>query len=476
MSAACPRCGTPDTAGRLDVCPACLLQGDPGPVILGGVLELGEEIGRGGMGSVYKARHLRLDRTVAVKLLPPELSADPEAEARFEREARALALLNHPHIVAIHDFGREDGQSWLVMEFVDGPSLAGALPLPPERALPLALQICEAVACAHRQGVVHRDLKPENILIDAAGRAKVGDFGIARILRPGGPRSTVTSADVVLGTPRYMAPEALEGAPPDPRMDVYSLGVLLYQMLLGKLPVGVFPSAPAPFDAVIRRALDADPARRFKDAGELRAALGGYPQPGAAELPPEERSFVRGVAILQSISTAAALWAFLVCVTPKTFAAGELLPLISLGNETLPDGRLRSPARFETGWILFALATFAVAITAYGFLRRHWRTSGLEERAPDRPVRAAKSVFGTGALAMGVYLLRLLLETAGTLRPSSYVPLLGGALLVAVLYLFWCAVLEGWRTSRSLRREPLLWLGAALALIPPVVELFRALR
>ncbi len=471
---ACPRCGLPDASDRLAACPACLLQTEP--LILGGALELGAEIGRGGMGAVYKARHLRLGRTVAVKLLPPELSRDPEAEARFEREARALALLNHPNIVAVHDFGREDGQSWLVMEYVDGPSLAASLPLPPDRALALALQICDGVAYAHRQGVVHRDLKPENVLIDAAGSAKVGDFGIARILRSDRPRSTVTAADVVLGTPRYMAPEALDGAPADPRMDVYSLGVLLYQMVMGTLPAGVFPPAPAPFDAVIRRAMDVDPARRFKDAGELRAALSADVPIRLEHQHPEERSFLRGVALLQSISTAVALWAFLVCVTPKTLAPGDLLPLISIGSETLADGRLYSPVRFETGWVLAALAAFAAAITAYGLLRRHWRRSGLEERSPAQPVRASATVFWTGALAMGVYLVRRLLEGGGLRWPSRYIPLLGGAILVAVLFFFWCAVLEAWRTSRPLRREPLLWLGAALALIPPLIELFRALR
>jgi hypothetical protein len=467
----CPRCGTVD-ADRLGLCPACLLAGAGDPVVLGGALELGEEIGRGGMGAVFRARHLRLGRAVAVKLLPPSLAADPEAEARFEREARALALLSHPHVVAVHDFGREDGQSWLVMELVDGPSFAGALPLPPARALELGLQICDAVAYAHQRGVVHRDLKPENVLLDAAGRAKVGDFGIARILRPEGQPLRVTSTNVALGTPQYMPPEALAGAPPDPRMDVYALGVLLYKMVMGTEPSGVFPSAPAPFDAVIRRALSSDPALRYKDAGEMRAALAG----GTPALPAEELSFVRGVAILQSISTAVALWAFLVCVTPKTFAPGELLPLIALGSRTLPDGRILSPARFETGWILSALATFAVAIVAYGFLRRHWRTSGLEERAPDRPVRGSTHVFWAGAVAMGVYGIRRALEAGGAVWAPRYVPIAGGLILVAALYLFWCAVLEAWRTSRALRREPLLWLGAGLAVFAPVVELFRALR
>jgi eukaryotic-like serine/threonine-protein kinase len=471
----CPRCGTVD-AERLGLCPACLLGGAMDPVVLGGALELGEEVGRGGMGSVYRARHLRLGRTVAVKLLPPSLAADPEAEARFEREARALALLSHPHIVAVHDFGREDGQSWLVMEFVDGPSLAATLPLPPARALELGLQICDAVAYAHQRGVVHRDLKPENVILDASGRAKVGDFGIARILKPEGPPLRVTSTNVALGTPRYMAPETLNGAPPDPRMDVYSLGVLLYEMVMGAPPAGVFPPAPAPFDAVIRRALSSNPALRYKDAGEMRDALASVMKATGTFLHSEEINFVRGVAILQSISTAVALWAFLVCVTPRTLAAGELLPLISLGSRTLPDGRIYSPARFETGWILSALATFAVAIVAYGFLRRHWRTSGLEEKAPDRSIRGATHVFGAGVVAMAVYGIRRALEAGGAVWAPRYVPLLGGLVLVSALYLFWCAVLEAWRTSRPLRREPFLWIGCALAVFAPVVELFRALR
>ena len=466
----CPRCGA-SGAERVGLCAACLLSGEPEPVILGGAIELQEEIGRGGMGSVYKARHLRLDRTVAVKLLPAAMSADPEAEARFEREARALALLSHPHIVAVHDFGRQEGQSWLVMEYVDGPSLAAKLPLPPERVRELGLQICDAVAFAHARGVVHRDLKPENVILDAAGRAKVGDFGIARILRAETPR--VTSTSVALGTPRYMAPEALEGAPPDPRMDVYSLGVLLYKMLMGVEPSGVFPPAPAPFDAVIRRALSSDPASRYKDAAEMRDALA---RGASAGLPPEELSFLRGVAILQSISTAVALWAFLVCVTPKTFAPGELLPLIALGSRTLPDGRIHSPARFETGWILSALGAFAAALVAYGLLRRHWRSSGLEDMSPERPVRDAARVFWAGSVAIAVYGARRALEAGGVEAATRYIPIVGGLILVAVLYLFWCAVLEAWRTSRPLRREPLLWIGAALALGAPVVELLRALR
>ncbi len=476
MSGPCPRCGTEDPDGRLGSCPRCLLEGDAEPVILGGTLELLEEIGRGGMGTVYKARHLRLGRLVAVKFLPLELASNPEFQKRFEREARALALLNHPNIVAIHDFGHSEGESYIVMEYVEGGPLTPKLPLPPDRARTVLLQVCDAVAQAHRQGVIHRDLKPENILMDAGGNAKVTDFGIARIVRPGGPLWTVTTRDLALGTPQYMAPEVLDGAPPDPRMDVYSLGVLLYQALTGRVPAGVFEPAPAPFDAIVRRALASDPAQRFADAGEMGDAIAGRSSaPREPALPPEERSFVRGVAILQSISTAMALWAFLHCVKPKVLESAEMLPLVSIGNEKLPDGRILSRARFETGWVLAACGTFAVAIVAYGFLRRHWRRSGFEVVAPDLPVRAASGVFWAGAAALGVYGIRRLLDAGGHVWAALYMPVLGGFIEVVMLYLFWCTVLEGWRTARPLRREPLLWLGCLLALIPPVHELVKAL-
>ncbi len=479
MSDRCPRCSAPNPTGRLGVCPRCLLEGDAAPWLVGGALELQEEIGRGGMGTVYKARHVRLGRTVAVKFLPPRLADQPEFRARFEREARALALLSHPNIVAVHDFGQEDGQGYLVMEYVEGRPLGALFPMPVDRAVEAVLQVCGALDTAHRQGVVHRDVKPENILVDASGLVKVTDFGIARIVRPDAPEPAVTTPDVTLGTPAYMAPEALAGAEPDPRMDVYSLGVVLYQAVTGSLPAGDFDPAPGGLDPVVRKALAPDPARRYAGAAEMARDLAAAARAGgraADDLPPEERSFVQAVAILQSISTALALWAFLVSVTPKRFAAGEVLPLISLGNETLPDGRVLSRARFETGWTLVALGAFALALTAYGFLRRHWRLAGLERARPERPLRPAARVFWIGALAIAVYGVRRLLEDGGFAWATRYMPLLGGIIEVAALFLFWASVLEAWRTARPLRREPFLWAGCALALLPPVLELLRALR
>jgi predicted Ser/Thr protein kinase len=477
VSDACAKCGTPNPTGRLGVCPGCALAEDDGPLVIGnGALELQEQVGRGGMGSVYRARHLKLGRTVAVKFLPLDLAEQEEFRQRFEREARVLAMLNHPNIVTVHDFGQEDGQGFIVMEFVEGRPLSERLPLAADEAVRIAVQVCDALDYAHGQGVVHRDIKPENILVDSAGRVKVTDFGIARIVKAGTPHWTVTTPDVTLGTPHYISPEAQKGAPPDPRMDVYALGVVLYQMVKGRVPQGDFEPISGPLDAVVRKAIAPEPARRYQTIGEFRRDLeAGASRPAGEGLPAEERTFVRAVAILQAVSCMVALLAFLASVTPKVIAKGDEKPLISIGNEPLPGDRFVSRARFETGWALATLATFALAITAYGFLRRHWRKSGLERPAPERPLRESAWVFGTGVVALGVYGVRLLLQEHG-IPWARFIPVLGGLIEVAALFFFWMAVLEGWRISRPLYREPLLWLGCALSLYPPINELLRFLH
>ena len=477
MSDACAKCGTTNPTGRLGVCPFCAFETDEAPLLIGnGTLELQDQIGRGGMGAVYRARHLKLGRTVAVKFLPLDLAKQEEFRLRFEREARVLAMLNHPNIVAVHDFGQEDGQGYIVMEFVEGRPLSERLPVPEDEAVRIAVQVCDALEYAHGKGVIHRDIKPENILIDGAGRVKVTDFGIARIVKADAPHWTVTTPEVTLGTLHYMPPESQRGAPPDPRMDVYALGVVLYQMVKGRVPQGDFEPLAGPLDRVVRKAIAPEPSRRYPGASEFRrdleAAATGAPGGG---LPSEERIFVRAVAILQAVSTAVALWAFLASVTPKMISAGDVMPLISIGNETRPDGRIVSRARFETGWTLAALGTFAPAITAYGFLRRHWRRSGLERASPQRPLPESMRVFAIGVLALAVYSVRILLQRRGY-GWAGYIVLLGGVIEVAALFYFWMSVLEGWRTSRPLHREPLLWLGCALALYPPVLELLAFLR
>jgi serine/threonine protein kinase len=220
-------------------------------------LEILELIGRGGMGIVYKARQPKLDRIVALKILPAESGRDATFAERFAREARALAKLNHPGIVAIYDFGDVGPFFYFIMEFVDGADLRQMIqanPVKPGDALDLVVQICEALQFAHSQGVVHRDIKPGNILVDRAGRVKIADFGIAKLMDPGAADTALTGSHHVMGTPHYMAPEQM--ARPlevDHRADIYSLGVVFYEMLTGELPVGRFvpPSQKARMDVRI---------------------------------------------------------------------------------------------------------------------------------------------------------------------------------------------------------------------------------
>jgi serine/threonine-protein kinase len=473
-ASACRRCRRAYPEGRLGLCPACLLEAEIPPALLGDSLELVEEIGRGGMGTVWKARHLRLGRTVAVKFLAPELAAQPDFERRLEREARALALLSHPGIVGVHDFGREEGLGYIVMEYVEGAPLSSALPLPIDRAVVVARQVLEALAYAHRRGVVHRDVKPENILMDAAGAVKVTDFGIARLVS-GDADPGITAVGRVVGTPRYLAPEALAGAAPDPRMDVYAVGIVLREMVMGREPGAGTAQMPAALDRIVAKATAVRPEDRYQDADEVARALerfGAGDGPGALDdLLPEQRDWLRAVALVLTLATAVALWALLLSVTPKVIAPGEVQPLIMLRTERLADGRILSRARFETWPTLAALGAIAVAVAAHGALRRHWRDARLERARPDQPLRESRTVLRIGIVSVTVYGLRLLFEDRGVTWAFAYVPIVGGVIEIAVVFLFWMAILQAWRASRPLRREWRLWLGALLALVPPVADL-----
>mgnify|MGYP000073683113 CR=1 FL=1 len=384
-SATCPKCGAGLPADApAGLCPQCLLAAGlaessqaagvpttdqppagrfvpPTPAELAPLfpqLEILELIGSGGMGAVYKARQVHLDRLVALKILPPQLAQDPAFEERFLREARVLARLNHPHIVAVYDFGHTSPQPsphpgplpggeegphpnplpqgegacppspsgrgaggegapppegeggertetsqgnsrlyYFLMEYVDGTTLRHLLrqgKLQPEQALAIVPQICEALQYAHDQGVVHRDIKPENILLDRQGRVKIADFGLAKIAGPsprplsqgergaeGGVREfTLTATGQVMGTPHYMAPEQLRGTHDvDHRADIYSLGVVFYEMLTGELPIGKFapPShkvqVDVRLDEVVLRALENEPERRYQRVSEVKTEV-----------------------------------------------------------------------------------------------------------------------------------------------------------------------------------------------------------
>jgi tRNA A-37 threonylcarbamoyl transferase component Bud32 len=260
-------------------------------------LEILQLIGQGGMGFVYKARQPKLERLVALKILPQSLAADPTFAERFTREAQLLARLNHPNIVTIHDFGQANGLFYLIMEFVDGVNLRQAMQVgrfTPQQALAVVPRICDALQFAHNEGILHRDIKPENILLDSKGRVKIADFGIAKLVaietqvlaasspgasaegRPPGP-PTLTETGKTLGTPHYMAPEQLEHPEDvDQRADIYSLGVVFYEMLTGELPLGRFapPSVKSAVDArvdeVVLRALEKEREYRQKSAGEVK--------------------------------------------------------------------------------------------------------------------------------------------------------------------------------------------------------------
>ena len=342
----CPRCSKPfwqPPGSPRGLCPACLLAcgletntvgyGDDGqtranwtppPVEqlapLFPELDIIELIGRGGMGAVYKAREKQLDRLVALKILPPEIGADPSFAKRFAREAQAMAKLGHPNIVTIYSFGQREmgtgtGETappepvpvslyFFIMEYVDGLSLRQLLDrgkISPNEALAIVPQICDALQYAHDRGIVHRDIKPENILLSRSGQVKIADFGLAKLVgltaagaaepaaagaeagSPGAPGVTQAS-EQVMGTPQYMAPEQIDRpGEVDHRADIYSLGVVFYQMLTGELPKGGSGAAFEPpsrkvlidvrLDEVVLRALEREPARRYQQVSEVKTRV-----------------------------------------------------------------------------------------------------------------------------------------------------------------------------------------------------------
>jgi len=243
-------------------------------------LEIIALLGQGGMGAVYKARQPSLDRLVALKILPPNSASDPGFAERFTREARALARLNHPNIVAVYDFGQAGGLPYFLMEYVGGSTLREVertYKLTPTNSIAIVMQICEALQFAHDEGVVHRDIKPENILLDRKGRVKIADFGIAKVLDQPPQDIALTGAKDVVGTAPYMAPEQLENPQNvDHRADIFSLGVVFYELLTGELPLGKFQSpsqkvqVDVRLDEVVLHSLEKEPERRYQHASEVR--------------------------------------------------------------------------------------------------------------------------------------------------------------------------------------------------------------
>jgi eukaryotic-like serine/threonine-protein kinase len=277
-----------------------------------GPYEVVVKLGEGGMGEVYRARDTRLDRSVAIKVLSPRFTTDPGFLERFQREARAISQLNHPHICTLHDIGEQDGTPYLVLEYVEGETLAARLargPLPVDQALAIGIQISDALDKAHRQGIMHRDLKPGNVILvgktGAAPHAKLLDFGLAKAAGSGliasgalgealtatGP---LTAQGTLLGTLQYMAPEQIEGRDADWRSDIFALGAVLHEVVSGQRaftgtsPASVIaailertppalstlqPLTPPALDHVVARCLAKDPDDRWQNAGDIMREL-----------------------------------------------------------------------------------------------------------------------------------------------------------------------------------------------------------
>jgi serine/threonine protein kinase len=414
----CPKCGTELSPGAAQgLCPKCLLDAGldsqaasaaaeaatgpfvapsqaaaatipkperfaaPGLETLAGQfpqLDNFEHLGRGGMGVVYKARQRNLNRPVAVKILPPSSGDDPAFAERFTREAQALARLNHPNIVQVHDFGRTEDHFYFIMEYVDGVNLRALIHdgnLKPEEALKIVPQICEALQFAHDEGIVHRDIKPENILIDKKGRVKIADFGLAKLLGHAADDLSLTGTGQLMGTLGYMAPEQLQQAHSvDHRADIYSLGVVFYEMLTGQLPIGRFqpPSkkvhVDVRLDEIVLRSLESEPDRRYQHVSEVKTDLdsmngsatqprGFEPDDKSPEKDSERRELLRSrlaariaehpilctVAILSSLPTIVLLVLFIHLLvfkdaspgTPTSLALGPIILLIICGTVAL---------------------------------------------------------------------------------------------------------------------------------------------
>src|SRR3984957_2541700 len=375
----------PDLSREMDSLNVTLKAGD-----MLGPYEVVARIGAGGMGEVYQARDTRLNRIVAIKILPSHLADSAESRERFEREARMIASLNHPHICTLHDVGHHGGMDYLVMEFLEGETLASRLgkgPLPLEQTLQYAIQIADALDKAHRRGMTHRDLKPGNIMLTKSS-AKLLDFGLAKLKQgasaPGvlhsqlpTAQNSITAQGAIVGTLQYMAPEQLEGKETDARTDIFALGAVIYEMATGKKAFegksqasiiakileidpppmsSLQPMTPPAFERVVRTCLAKDPDHRLQSVQDLKLELewirDAVAEPTALADAPPRSGWRRALpwALFGATALALALFAWRYEARPRNLVPAEpvrlqipmptKLPLRLTGGLALsPDGR-----------------------------------------------------------------------------------------------------------------------------------------
>jgi len=348
-----------------------------------GPYEVQAALGAGGMGEVYRARDTRLERDVAIKVLPANLSSDPSLRQRLEREAKAVSKLTHANICTLHDIGHHEGIDFLVMELVEGETLEQRLlkgPLPPEQTLRIAAQVAEALGKAHRAGIVHRDLKPSNVMLTKSG-AKLMDFGLAKYSGPAPLASALTemtmeqakltSEGMLVGTFQYMAPEQLEGKEADARSDIFALGELIYEMATGKAPFNarsrasliaailttepppmesVQPMTPVTLGRIVTKCLAKDPDERWQSASDLAAELkwvaegrsqAGAPASASAGQATWQRAswILAGAFFLLALAGGAAWWAATHQGQPAMFFRAAV-PFAANDLALSPDGRM----------------------------------------------------------------------------------------------------------------------------------------